>query len=212
ARFLILYHNGVTSFARYGTIRDTEWYVRAYQAIHPSLKNKPSGILRWFRETERGFEKRKVSDGKAGEDATGRLYSQLELIPRKAFHNAPTTVGFGRDPTQDKLISAAPSLPPLATVRKKTKKMVRARRGSNTPNWARTPSFVVDHDLPNHRGHDPSAPYCIPPDEVLLRVPPCPTPFFVMPSLSNECSSLIFLVIVLHVLSTSYRAVRVPIS
>ncbi|CAL9145659.1 unnamed protein product [Musa hybrid cultivar] len=42
-----------------------------------------------------------------------------------------------------------------------TDMMMRARRGSNNPTWARIPSFVVDHDLPNHSGHDPSAPYYV---------------------------------------------------
>ncbi|RWW04466.1 hypothetical protein GW17_00032302 [Ensete ventricosum] len=65
---------------------------------------------------------------------------------------------------------------------------------------ARTPSFAVDRDLPDHNSHDPSAlyypmergptPYRVPLDGALLCVPPRPTPFFVMPSPSNERHSL----------------------
>ncbi|THU50913.1 hypothetical protein C4D60_Mb06t25390 [Musa balbisiana] len=95
-----------------------------------------------------------------------------------------------------------PLLPPSMIMRKKTKMMARARRGSSSPTWARIPSFAIDHDLLDHSGHDPFAPYCVSPDGA-LRVLPRPTLFSVMPSSSNKCRSLVFLVVVLLVLSAS---------
>ncbi|RRT47607.1 hypothetical protein B296_00053634 [Ensete ventricosum] len=64
-------------------------------------------------------------------------------------------------------VSSSPAplpLSPLATVRKKTKITTRARRGSGRPTWARIHSFVVNRNLPNHSGHNPSTPYGILPN------------------------------------------------
>ncbi|RRT74040.1 hypothetical protein B296_00005986 [Ensete ventricosum] len=149
------------------------------------------------------LERRKEGDGRAGEDVTGRLRPQLELIPREALCNDPTVTRSGGDPALGELISRSPIVSPSTAMRKKTQMMTRAGRGSSSLTLARIPSFVVDRRLPNHSGHDPSAPYRVPPDGALLRVPPCPTPFLVMPSSSNERRSLVFLAIVLFILSTT---------
>ncbi|RZS04580.1 hypothetical protein BHM03_00034934 [Ensete ventricosum] len=119
--------------------------------------------------------------------------------------------------------SGPPPLPPSATMRKKTKMMTRARRGSSNPTWARIPSFIVNRDHPDHHGHEPFAPYHVPPDETRTRPLPLsarrnedsppttfrPTERFLvsrhgqLPSPSNECRNLIFLAVVLLVLSAS---------
>ncbi|RWW21007.1 hypothetical protein GW17_00014860 [Ensete ventricosum] len=111
-----------------------------------------------------GFERRKGGDGGGGKDEASRLRSQLELILHEALRNTLTATRSGGDPTQDELISCSPPLSPLATMKKKTKMMTRVRRGSNSPTWARTLSFTIDRDLPDHNGHDPSTPYRIRPD------------------------------------------------
>ncbi|RWW01005.1 hypothetical protein BHE74_00014140 [Ensete ventricosum] len=127
------------------------------------MKKKPSPAFH--------LERQKGGDGGASEDATSRLRSQLELIPHEALCNAPAVVRFDRDPARASLSPAPPPLPPSATVRKQTKKTARARRGSSSLTWARIPPFAIDHDLPDHNGHDPFAPYCVPPDEVRTRPP-----------------------------------------
>ncbi|RZR97334.1 hypothetical protein BHM03_00026490, partial [Ensete ventricosum] len=45
------------------------------------------------------------------------------------------------------------------------------------------------------------APYHVPSDEALLHVPPCPTPFYVMPSPFNKHRSNVFLTVMLLVAS-----------
>ncbi|RRT72871.1 hypothetical protein B296_00034029 [Ensete ventricosum] len=140
-----------------------------------------------------GFERRKGGDGGGGKDEASRLRSQLELILHEALRNTLTATRSGGDPTQDELISCSPPLSPLATMKKKTKMMTRVRRGSNSPTWARTLSFTIAFGL-TEQG---PATYRVLPYRALLRVPSCPTPFSVMPSPSNECHSLIFLIVVL---------------
>ncbi|RWW54356.1 hypothetical protein BHE74_00039061 [Ensete ventricosum] len=136
-----------------------------------------------------GIERRKAGDGGAGEDAMGRFRPHLELIPREALRNAPAAAKSGANPAQGELSPAPLSLPPSAIVRKKTKMAARARRGSSTPTWAKTP-FTINRNLLDHSSHDPfrvkpiafcptkrgPAPCRIPPDRVLLCVPPCLTP------------------------------------
>ncbi|RWW66915.1 hypothetical protein BHE74_00025678 [Ensete ventricosum] len=92
------------------------------------------------------------------------------------------------------------------------KKVSRDRKGVMAENArmqrARTPFFVIDHDLLDHSDHVPSAPYHVPHDGVLLCVPPHPISFSVMPSPSNERRSLVFLAVVLLLLSANwYRPV-----
>ncbi|RRT37258.1 hypothetical protein B296_00050060 [Ensete ventricosum] len=116
-----------------------------------------------------------------------------------ALHNAPAVVESDGDPAQGELISRSLPLPPLVTVRKKTKMTIRVIRGSNSLTWARIPSFTVNRDLLDHKGHYPFAPYHVLPVGALLCVLPQPTPFSVMPSSSNECHSIVSLVVVLLV-------------
>ncbi|RWW21060.1 hypothetical protein GW17_00014799 [Ensete ventricosum] len=47
-------------------------------------------------------------DDGAGEDVTGRLRPQFELIPHEARRNVPAATGFGGDPTQGDFISRSP--------------------------------------------------------------------------------------------------------
>ncbi|RWW78866.1 hypothetical protein BHE74_00012887 [Ensete ventricosum] len=54
------------------------------------------------------LERQKGGDDGAGEDVTGRLRPQFELIPHEARRNVPAATGFGGDPTQGDFISRSP--------------------------------------------------------------------------------------------------------
>ncbi|RRT63500.1 hypothetical protein B296_00031909 [Ensete ventricosum] len=89
---------------------------------------------RRFREIERGFEIRKGGDGRAGEDAGGRLRPQLKLIPREVLHNALTVVGSSGDPTQGKLIFRSPVATTLGDCKEEDQDDSKSEKGKRHSN------------------------------------------------------------------------------
>ncbi|RWW28780.1 hypothetical protein GW17_00006726 [Ensete ventricosum] len=105
--------------------------------------------------------------------------------------------GYGEDPAQGKLISRSLAVVTLSDCEEEDQDDDESEKGKQCPTWTKIPSFAVNRDFLDHNGYDPSAPYRVPPDRALLRVPPHPTPFSVMPSLSNDRRSPVFLVVLL---------------
>ncbi|URD95893.1 Cytoplasmic Fragile-X interacting family [Musa troglodytarum] len=124
---------------------------------------------------------------------------QLELIPREALRN-PSPADPVRIQPRASSSLAPSSLPPLATMRKKTKMTTRVRRGSSNPTWARFPSssiatsLTITTTIPSppvafrstERG---PAPYRVLPDGVLLCVSPRSTLSCLLRPMSAAASS-----------------------